>query len=508
MKFNQTNSVNSNVTTNIAGGSAYKIDDVREKLALQVLSSFVSEEKYYGDNTDDIIKNMDELCTTLDGIKFLRNLGLYARKEFNMRSISHLIAAKLASVEMNSSITRNYVADVCIRPDDMLEIVSVHKMSNNNKVASCIKKGIAEAIHKFDEYQLSKYRGKKKSLKIKDLINIAHPIPRNNNESALFKSILEDTITTPMTWEVEISKIKKDDVLGVKAAWEKLIFAKNEKGMYTLGIMALIRNLANILKANVSDEAISLVCSRLMDKKTIVNSKQFPFRFYSAYKVINDGFKFDKVTPDVAKVLGALEVSIELAIDNMPKFEGKTCLIVDESGSMNSTMSGKSSVTARELANLFAAICVKMSDDVTVIPFGEVAKVMYLSPRDSIFTNMKKLERSGVGYATYLNEAISLIQDIEFDRIIVFSDFQTYSNPRAITSYYLKPEIIHSYETYSKTFPNVKYHSLDLMGYGTSIANPRNPNVNLYGGFSEKTLQLMQLAEAGVSSLVKEIENY
>ena len=73
-----------------------------------------------------------------------------------------------------------------------------------------------------------------------------------------------------------------------------------------------------------------------------------------------------------------------------------------------------------------------MSEETVVIPFGQHAKKMYLSPNDSIFTNMDKLANSNVGYATLLDQAFKLIMNEEFDRIIVFSDFQTYSHPMAI----------------------------------------------------------------------------
>jgi hypothetical protein len=505
-KFNQTSAVNTNKTVNLAGGVAYDNKNLKEKLALQALTTFVNEAKYYGDNTPDIKKNIQSiLAEGALGAQFVRNLGLFARKEFNLRSISHLIAGELASNEVGNTYTKEYVSNVCVRPDDMLEIVSLHRTLNNNKVANSVKKGIAEAIHKFDQYQLSKYKGKRKALKMKDIINVAHPKPKNEVEAALYKSILEDTITTPYTWETTISAIKKCDTAAVKKAWEGLITSKNEKGMFVLPIMALLRNLNNILKADVSSQAIEVVISRLTDEKTIVNSRQLPFRFYSAYKVLTTEFAYNP-TQGVAKVLRALETSIQLSVVNMPKFEGKTCIVVDESGSMDGLLADKSSISYKELGNLFTAICVAKGEEVTVIPFGEKAKKMYLSSNDSIFTNMNKLRNSGVGYATYLTTAFDLITE-QYDRIIVFSDMQTYTMTEGYAHTSSKGGDL--FAKYSSKYKECYLHSFDLAGYrGTSPFDMTKPKVSLYGGWSDKSLSLISLSEKGISSLVKEIENY
>jgi len=54
--------------------------------------------------------------------------------------------------------------------------------------------------------------------------------------------------------------------------------------------------------------------------------------------------------------------------------------------------------------------------------------------------------------------------------------------------------------------PNVWVHSIDLAGYGTQQFIGKN--TNLIGGWSERVLQFIQLAEEGMDTLVKEIESY
>ena len=52
--------------------------------------------------------------------------------------------------------------------------------------------------------------------------------------------------------------------------------------------MAMLRNLRNMLQAGISNKHHNMVIKRLTDEKSVVNSRQFPFRFFSAYDVLNE----------------------------------------------------------------------------------------------------------------------------------------------------------------------------------------------------------------------------
>ncbi|XP_055874450.1 telomerase protein component 1-like isoform X1 [Biomphalaria glabrata] len=81
----------------------------------------------------------------------------------------------------------------------------------------------------------------------------------------------------PETWETQVS------LKGNKAkTWEDLIDHKK------LPYMAMLRNLRNLIKAGISSKHHNFVLKRLCDQKSVVNSKQFPFRFFSAYFVLTE----------------------------------------------------------------------------------------------------------------------------------------------------------------------------------------------------------------------------
>ena len=55
-----------------------------------------------------------------------------------------------------------------------------------------------------------------------------------------------------------------------------------------MGYMALLRNLRNFIEKGVKEDSIQYVIDRLTNPEQVERSKQFPFRFYSAAKVLED----------------------------------------------------------------------------------------------------------------------------------------------------------------------------------------------------------------------------
>ncbi|XP_029397594.1 telomerase protein component 1 [Mus pahari] len=80
----------------------------------------------------------------------------------------------------------------------------------------------------------------------------------------------------PETWERELS------LRGNQASvWEELI--DNGK----LPFMAMLRNLCNLLRTGISARHHELVLQRLQHEKSVVHSRQFPFRFLNAHDSID-----------------------------------------------------------------------------------------------------------------------------------------------------------------------------------------------------------------------------
>uniref|UniRef100_A0A8D2AMB6 Telomerase associated protein 1 n=1 Tax=Sciurus vulgaris TaxID=55149 RepID=A0A8D2AMB6_SCIVU len=84
-------------------------------------------------------------------------------------------------------------------------------------------------------------------------------------------------LSRPETWERELS------LRGNKASvWEELI--DNGK----LPFMAMLRNLCNLLRVGISAHHHGLILQRLQHEKSVINSRQFPFRFLNAHDSIDN----------------------------------------------------------------------------------------------------------------------------------------------------------------------------------------------------------------------------
>ena len=52
--------------------------------------------------------------------------------------------------------------------------------------------------------------------------------------------------------------------------------------------MAMLRNLRNMIKAGISEKHHKWVLKKLCDEGAVIYSRQFPFRFFSAYQVLDE----------------------------------------------------------------------------------------------------------------------------------------------------------------------------------------------------------------------------
>ena len=92
-KFNSTVTTPKSITTNLAGGKAYKQSPEMSLVSL-LLTSFVNDQFYR-----DADKSLENLKSTLEKVnpEFAAKACIFARDEFGMRSISHALAGELTS---------------------------------------------------------------------------------------------------------------------------------------------------------------------------------------------------------------------------------------------------------------------------------------------------------------------------------------------------------------------------------------------------------------------------
>lgn len=482
-KFNAATE-NSMNTVNHEGNAAYRMD-WRTKLITMVLTSFFNEDKFYGDNSEEMANLIHS--GIIDDPQFVSNLAIFARREFNMRSVSHVIAGYLANIPEGKPFVKETVKKIVLRGDDATEILSFYLNTFGKPIPNSLRKALRDIFPTFDAYTLAKYKGEGKSVKMRDILCLCRPTPTSDEQSKLWKDLLEGKIAPAYTWETELSAKGNN-----KETWEGLI----DSGK--VGYMALLRNLRNIVNAEPSN--IQKVLDKIADPEAVRKSKQLPFRFLSAYRNIPEN-KWDG-----SNVRSALERAAEASVENLPRIPGKTIIAIDVSGSMGCQISSKSDVTCCDISTLLGIIASKICEKSIVWAFNNSLNNFTANSSGHILYAAMHGSQSYGGTNMCLPFEEILRDHIVADRIIILSDNEcnyTFGN-----IYYVGNKPVQSLadECRNKLNPNFWVHAIDLQGYGTQqfIGN----KTNIIAGWSEKVFEFITLAEQGTDSLIKRIANY
>lgn len=468
-------------TTNLDGHVAYAMKD-KAKLVTQVLTSFFNEQKFYGDNSAEMAKTIQSVVKTDPA--FVSKLAVFARREFNMRSVAHVLTGYLAHEVEGKPYVKDTIRGICLRGDDATELMSFYLNTFGRPIPNSVRKGINAMFTGFDEYTLAKYKGDGKSVKMRDLVCLCHPTPKDTAQSDMWKRLLENKLATPMTWETELSANGNN-----KRTWEKLI----DSGK--VGYMALLRNLRNILQASPSN--IDKVWAQIENPVTVRKSRQLPFRFLSAYKAVSE------VRNVGSRAYDALENAVDAAIDNIPKLPGTTVIAVDVSRSMSSPVSSKSDIRCVEIGMMLGLIANRICENGLFYTFDTRIEKYALSRRAGILETCIRNAACGGGTDMGLPFEAMIRDRIKADRVIVISDNVCNSG---YSWYSHKPVQSLADEYRRKSGNDIWVHAIDLQGYGTQQFT--GPKTNIIAGWSEKVFNFILLAEQGEGNLEKTIEAY
>lgn len=514
------------VTTNFAGGKAYA-QSTRMELLSVIVTSLGNDNTY--EKFSDRYRRLSDLVKKCDP-EFVAKLAVYARTKFNVRTTPIVLLVEMAKHFSGSPYIRLATRNTITRADELSEVLSAYADLNGHiglkklfKLNNGLRRGIADAFHKFNEYQFSKYKKTDKEISLKDALFISHPKPLNDKEAAVFAKIANETLATAETWETkrsaigqnkELSQEEKDNLK--RESWGELL--KSNK----LGYMAMLRNLCNMLRDGVDDEVFDTVINTLADKNQVKKSKQFPFRFYSAYnevkKLQEEGIKITPpYTPNVVninigepqqttisedrykKIYNALEQAAISSVTNIPGLDDtdKTiCIVSDVSGSMDHKLNEKTDITFKQIGLLMSMLIEKVNKKNDYYLFASDVGKVNIFEKSNIFELVNKLDNIvSLGYSTNGHKVFEkLIENNQkFDRIYLFTDMQLYGGDTS-----------KAWSKYRNMVNNdCKLVIIDLNGYGKSPVAHGNNAITI-PGFSEQVFEMIKLLENG-SSVVNEI---
>jgi 60 kDa SS-A/Ro ribonucleoprotein len=470
-KFNQTHKPAKPDAVTYEGGLAF--EKSLEQDWLNNLFSNMLENRFYETGSEQMERyiTLTKQMLAKYGPGFVARASYFARNTLGMRSISQLTAAMLNSQNFDGK--RNFYAKYMKRPDDVSEIFAILD-ALGEKRSHALVRGAADYLSSLNAYTIDKYAMRNKDWSMIDLINVCHP------KSAVVDKFYNGQLEHAGTWEQKISASKSEDEKSQN--WRELV----EGGK--LGYLALIRNLNNILAANVSEDWIEqYLVPQLTNKDKIHKSLVFPYQIYTAYKNLN-ARQLDTIF--------ALNRAFRTSVDNIPGLDGRSLVVLDVSGSMEDRVSGNSNMTIKEVCACYAAAIYLANLDSDFIKFGTEAKFRKYNMLNNVFDIIREMQyNDGCGYGTNIVPVFLMLKK-HYDRIFLFSDMQVMSDNRYYSNSMAAQDAM---KEYFKDYGRTKIYSIDMGNYRTQIANPMRGDLTLLTGFSDKVFKFISLMESGVS---------
>lgn len=374
-----------------------------------VLANLLWEDIAYMDGASvaNEIKRLIPLCPAED----VYNIALEARLMQKLRHTPLFIAVEMCKYPEHKMFVKDLLPKIITRADMLTDFLAIYWGDKKHPLCNQAKKGLALAFHNFNEYKLAKY-DRDAAIKLRDVMFLVHAKPRNQYEQELFNKVAERTLTPPETWEVMLSR--GDDK---KVTWTKLITEGK------IGGLAMLRNIANMKKANVDRKTIQ------EGLKTLRNSMLLPLDFWKAARM-NSEFERD------------IEDAMIEAYKNLPKLPGKTLFIVDVSGSMGYLTSGNSQFNRMDQACAMAILAANQCEDYELVATAgddyrrlnasewiEYPKRGFALAQQIIGTR-KNIGGGGIFTRQCLEWCKDKFKGKKFDRIIIFSDSQDCDYPK------------------------------------------------------------------------------
>ncbi len=375
------------------GAKASVISDAMQ-LRRSMMSCMLWENQFYEDGME-ISDRIALLVPRVEAAE-VASIAIEAREEMKLRHVPLFIVREMARFKSHRHLVAVTLARIIRRPDEISEFMAIYWKDGKCSVSSQVKKGLAAAFNKFDEYQLAKYDRKNAAVRLRDVLFMVHPKPDGEIRAASWKKLAAKTLEPPHTWETELSAGKDP-----KIVWQQML--QNS----SLGVMALIRNLRNMQDAGVDSELIKSALNKANPDDVL------PFRFLAAART-SSGFDFE------------LERLMFKCLENMNKFSGKNILLVDVSASMYNELSSHSWMTRLDAACGLAVMFRELCEDLKIFSFSEHIKQI---DGERGFALSSSLSRSQDGSSTLLGKAVDFVNaNFVYDRIVVVTDEQSADN--------------------------------------------------------------------------------
>jgi 60 kDa SS-A/Ro ribonucleoprotein len=380
-----------------------------QSLRRSVLACMLWEDEFY-ESGATIASRLRELVPQVAPAS-VAALAIEARSSMKLRHVPLLLVREMARHATHRSLVSETLASVIQRADELSEFVAIYwktggtngDVAGKQPLSGQVKKGLAAAFPRFDEYALAKY-DRATVVRLRDVLFLSHAKPRNAEQAAVWKRLVDGELATPDTWEVALSASSTSGVTK-RDTWERLLAERK------LGALALLRNLRNLKDAGVPEHLVVTALASMNAERVL------PFRFLAAAR-------------HAPQLEEALEAAMFRAVAQGNRLAGHTVLMVDVSGSMNAPLSRRSEMNRVDAAYGLAILLREIAEKVSLFTFSNGAKLV---PARRGFALRDALETSQPHGGTNLGAALVTVQDEVpiYDRLIVITDEQSHDRVAA-----------------------------------------------------------------------------
>ena len=535
--------------------AAYTEEELLKQDFINLAACSLIEQPKFGDRNDCTrlkVIGISEKMIKFDP-EFILKVALFTRRQLNIRVTANFLVALAAYKKDCRRYIKKYYNEIVRLPSDWIDIAELYtslgdKTINYSAIPVCLRKAMVKKFPSFDEYQIGKYNKKPKKKEestldeeekyyerhhftLKQLIrkihicdppNIIMPILGKkypSSQEEFYRSKLPGhwdeaqsgkrmKIPTPFTWETQLSANGNNS-----KTWKDLILSKK------LPYMAMLRNLRNIILSGVKENIHKIVQRKISSVEDVKRSKQFPFRFLSAYSVLDSieetaqeiawsttpNFEKENLVSQYKKCLDkAVQIS---AIHNVKPIKGSVLILFYCGADMEEHCSTKGlgrARTLREVAGLMSLMIMFSSEYSKIVYYnstgvgtgkrtdtgGEILKHLSAFVEES---TKKHYEIAGtITLPAFMARIIE--KEIHYDTIIqISSDHRDLSN------------LVRMYR--EKVNLNLLYVNMTLKGKGAEFVNEYGSHRNdvYLSGFSDQMLQY--ISQRGSGELLSTVES-
>jgi len=439
--MNQINSLRLDETVkNFMNGDSYVVNPL-DTLKMITASSIFGEPSYYRDGkrsqkyyVHDLVKEFSIIPHEYEGMNteavmekaidkaldydFNATLEWAStlRHDYFMRLNPQVIMVRAAIHPKRKEFSSNHPGKfdeinqkVMSRADEPMSQMSYYlyaNKGNKNNIPSILKRSWSKNISGIKKYQMAKY--KNHEIGMINAVRLCHA----------HSEVIDELMQTG-TIEVEENDKTWENLRSEGKSWKEIFNTVN------MGHMALLRNIRGVF-TEVEDIEF---CKKYMQKikDTVIGSKQFPFRYYSALMAIKSSRCHHQPI-----IIDALEECMDIALANYPKLKGKTMCLSDNSGSAWGAFNSEyGSVTVANIDNMSSVITAACSDEGYVGKFGDKLIVSPVSKRAGVLNQAEAISKKrydDVGGSTeggiweFFKNAIEKKE--HWDNIFIYSDQQ------------------------------------------------------------------------------------